>query len=126
LVVPPTIIGLMGLLPIAIGVKKNKNEVSKQALQSSYMSFLSVAVVTFANGGDNIGVYTPLFATNSGISEIITLSVIFMAMTAVWCASAYFLVCHPLVASRIRRVGHIILPFILIGLGIFILGEAFS
>ena len=42
LVVPPTIIGLMGVLPIAIGVKKlvevrkkKKNEVSKQDLQSS-------------------------------------------------------------------------------------------
>lgn len=52
MVVPPTIIGLMGVLPIAIGVKKlvevrkkKKNEVSKQDLQSSYMSFLSVAVL---------------------------------------------------------------------------------
>jgi cadmium resistance protein CadD (predicted permease) len=136
-VVPPTIIWLMGVLPIAIGIKKllevrrekKKNEVPKQSLQSasysSSLSFLSVAAVTFANGGDNIGVYTPLFATNSGISEIITLSTVFMAMTAIWCASAYFLVNHPLVASRIRRIGHMILPFILIGLGIFILAEAF-
>jgi cadmium resistance protein CadD (predicted permease) len=132
LVVPPTIIGLTGVLPIAIGIKKllelrkkKKNEVSKKDLQSSYMSFFAVASVTFANGGDNIGVYTPLFATNSGISEIITLSAVFMAMTSVWCASAYFLVNHPLVASRIRWIGHIILPFVLIGLGVFILAEAF-
>jgi cadmium resistance protein CadD (predicted permease) len=131
LVIPPTIIGLMGMLPIAIGIKKllevhkKKNEVSKQALQSSDMSFLTVAAVTFTNGGDNIGVYTPLFATNNSRSEIIALSAVFMAMTAVWCATAYFLVNHPLVASRIRRIGHIILPFILVGLGIFILAEAF-
>jgi cadmium resistance protein CadD (predicted permease) len=131
LVVPSSIIGLMGVLPIAIGIKKllevrkKKNEVSKQVLQSSYMSFFAVATVTFANGGDNIGVYTPLFATNRGVSEIITLSAVFMAMTAVWCASAYFLVNHPLVDSRIRRIGHIILPFILMGLGVFILAEAF-
>jgi cadmium resistance protein CadD (predicted permease) len=119
------------MLPIAIGIKKllevhkKKNEVSKQALQSSDMSFLTVAAVTFANGDDNIGVYTPLFATNNSRSEIIALSAVFMAMTAVWCATAYFLVNHPLVASRIRRIGHIILPFILVGLGIFILAEAF-
>jgi cadmium resistance protein CadD (predicted permease) len=132
LVVPPTIIGLMGVLPIAIGIKKllevrkkEKDEVSKKALQSSYMSFFAVAAITFANGGDNIGVYTPLFATNSGISEIVTLSAVFMTMMAVWCASAYFLVNHPLIASRIRQIGHIILPFILIGLGVFILAEAF-
>jgi cadmium resistance protein CadD (predicted permease) len=132
LVVPPTFIGLMGVLPIAIGIKKllevrkKKNEVSKQALQSlSSISFLTVAAVTFANGGDNIGVYTPLFATNNSSSDIIALSTVFMIMTALWCASAYFLVNHPLVASQIRRIGHIVLPFILMGLGIFILAEAF-
>jgi cadmium resistance protein CadD (predicted permease) len=131
LVVPPSIIGLMGVLPIAIGIKKllevrkKKNEVSKQVLQSSSMSFLSVAAVTFANGGENIGVYTPLFAINNSKSEIIVLSAVFMVMTAVWCAFAYFVVNHPLVASQIRRIGRIILPFILVGLGIFILADAF-
>jgi cadmium resistance protein CadD (predicted permease) len=133
LVVPPSIIGLLGVLPIAIGIKKllevrkkKKNGVSKQSLQSSSsMAFLSVAAVTFANGGDNIGVYTPLFAIHNSKSEIIALSAVFMVMTAVWCPSAYFFVNHPLVASQIRRIGHIILPFILVGLGIFILAEAF-
>jgi cadmium resistance protein CadD (predicted permease) len=48
-----------------------------------------------------------------------------MAMTAVWCIAAYYLVNHPLVASKIRRIGHIILPFVLIGLGIHILTESF-
>jgi cadmium resistance protein CadD (predicted permease) len=32
---------------------------------------------------------------------------------------------HPLVASRIRHIGNIILPFVLIGLGIYILTESF-
>jgi cadmium resistance protein CadD (predicted permease) len=133
LVVPPIFIGLMGVLPIAIGIKKllelrkKKNEVSKQALESSSssISFITVAAVTFANGGDNIGVYTPLFATNNSSTDIIALSTVFMIMTALWCTSAYFLVNHPLVASQIQRIGHIVLPFIFVGLGIFILAEAF-
>ncbi|MGB7633666.1 MAG: cadmium resistance transporter, partial [Nitrososphaeraceae archaeon] len=78
LVVPLQLIALLGLVPIAIGVKKliqvvrKKDEASDpmQTVQEknsrkknrSYLSFLTVAAVTFSNGGDNIGVYVPMFA----------------------------------------------------------------
>ena len=134
LAVPMYIIALLGIVPIAIGVKKlimfrKKNESnSKQAVQNkkkNNLVFAAVAAVTFSNGGDNIGVYTPLFAKYNSVSQITALVTIFMAMTAVWCIAAYYLVNHPLVASKIRRIGHIILPFVLIGLGIYILTEFF-
>jgi cadmium resistance protein CadD (predicted permease) len=134
LVVPTYIIGLMGILPIAIGVKnlieirKKNNSPSRQIAQDeknrSY-SFLSVAAVTFSNGGDNIGVYVPLFSKYNTMSQITTFTTVFIAMTAVWCIAAYYFVSHPLVASRIRHIGNIILPFVLIGLGIYILIESF-
>jgi cadmium resistance protein CadD (predicted permease) len=134
LAVPTYIIALLGIVPIVIGVKKlvvfrNKNESnSKQAIQDkkkNNLAFVAVAAVTFSNGGDNIGVYTPLFAKYNSLSQITALATIFMAMTAVWCIAAYYLVNHPLIASKIRRIGHIILPFVLIGLGIYILTESF-
>ena len=134
LAVPMYIIALLGIVPIAIGVKKlvvfrKKNESnSKHAVQNKKKNNLvvaAVAAVTFSNGGDNIGVYTPLFAKYNSVSQITALVTIFMAMTAVWCIAAYYLVNHPLVASKIRRIGHIILPFVLIGLGIYILTESF-
>src|SRR5215212_41295 len=134
LAVPTYIIALLGIVPIVIGVKKlvvfrKKNESnSNQAVQDkkkNNLVFAAVAVVTFSNGGDNIGVYTPLFAKYNSVSQITALATIFMAMTAVWCIAAYYLVNHPLVASKIRRIGHIILPFVLIGLGIYILTESF-
>jgi len=37
-------------------------------------------------------------------------------MTAIWCIAEYYLVNHPLIASKIRHIGHIVLLFILIGL----------
>jgi cadmium resistance protein CadD (predicted permease) len=89
------------------------------------LSFLAVASITFSNGGDNIGVYTPMFAQHNSVSQVTTLIAVFMAMTAVWCIAAYYLVNHPLVASRIRCIGHIVMPFVLIGLGIYILAQAF-
>lgn len=134
LVVPPMIVGLMGVLPIAIGIKKlldlrkHEDDTLPENLQgnrSSYLQFLTVTGVTIANGGDNIGVYVPLFASSSTTVEITTLVAIFLAVTAVWCALAYYLVNHRLIASRLSRVGHIILPFVLIGLGLYILTDAF-
>ena len=82
--------------------------------------------MTFSNGGDNIGVYTPPFAKYNTIGEITVLAAIFMAMTGVWCIAAYCLVNNPLVASNIRHVGHTVLPFVLIGLGVYILTESFA
>src|ERR671921_1772829 len=135
LAVPPYIIALLGIVPIVIGVKKlivfrkKKESNSKQAVQdkkkNNNLVFAAVAAVTFSNGGDNIGVYIPLFAKYNSVSQITALATIFMAMTAVWCIAAYYLVNHPLIASKIRRIGHIILPFVLIGLGIYILTDSF-
>ena len=135
LVVPTYVIGLMGIVPIAIGIKnlieirKKDNSLSRQVIQDkrdrSYLSFVAVAAVTFANGGDNIGVYIPLFSNYNTVSQITGLIAVFIAMTAVWCIAAYYFVTHPLVASRIRHIGKIILPFVLIGLGIYILIESF-
>ena len=85
LAVPTYIISLLGIVPIVIGVKKlvmfrNKNESnSKQAIQDkkkNNLVFAAVAAVTFSNGGDNIGVYTPLFAKYNSVSQITALATI--------------------------------------------------
>jgi cadmium resistance protein CadD (predicted permease) len=67
-----------------------------------------------------------MFAQYNSLDQVTTLIVVFMLMTAVWCIAAYHLVNHPLVASRIRRIGHAVMPFVLIGLGIYILAQGFS
>jgi cadmium resistance protein CadD (predicted permease) len=92
---------------------------------TSYLAFLSVAAVTISNGGDNIGVYVPLFSKYNTVDQITVLTSVFIAMTAVWCVAAYYLVNHPVLASRIRYTGNIIMPFALIGLGIYILMDSF-
>ena len=116
LVVPPYIIGILGIVPIAIGTKrlvqiiKREDQIShpihapkesNSRRNKQYLPFLAVAAVTFSNGGDNIGVYTPMFAQYNSAGQVTTLIVVFMAMTAIWCIVAYYLVNHPLVASRV-------------------------
>jgi cadmium resistance protein CadD (predicted permease) len=83
---------------------------------------LTVAGVTIANGGDNIGIYVPLFVTLTW-SDKTTMVIIFLAMTVLWCMIAKYFVKHPYVASVVEKYGHIITPFVLVLLGIFILYE---
>ena len=135
LIVPNNLIGLIGIFPIAIGIKEilellkngDNEESAKQPSRSrltAYLPFLTVAAVTFS-GGEEIGVYTSVFAINNEISEIIIIVLVIMVLTGVWCTVAYHLVNRPLIANSIKRTGTIALPFVLIGLGIYILAEAF-
>jgi cadmium resistance protein CadD (predicted permease) len=90
---------------------------------------ITVAGVTFSNGGDNIGIYTPLFAKYNSGFEVVFIIIIFMIMTAFWCVIAYYLVHHQLIATRMKKTGHIIFPLVLIvliGLGIYIIATSFS
>lgn len=135
LIVPNNLIGLIGIFPIAIGIKEllelpkngNNKESAKQLSRSrlvTYLPFLTVAAVTFS-GGEEIGVYTSVFATYREVSEIIIIVLVVMVLTGLWCAVAYHLINRPLIASSIKRTGTAALPFVLIGLGIYILVEAF-
>ena len=82
-----------------------------------------VAAVTVANGGDNIGIYVPLFASSNLPSLGVILSVFFL-LVGVWCYVAYRLTRQPAVAKVLTRYGRALVPFALIGLGIFILLES--
>ncbi|MDT7697114.1 MAG: hypothetical protein QOI75_6481, partial [Pseudonocardiales bacterium] len=53
-------------------------------------SVLTVAAVTFANGGDNIGVYVPVFAT-AGPAGLVGYSAVFLVLVGVWCGVGRFL-----------------------------------
>ncbi|MEP0858620.1 cadmium resistance transporter [Trichocoleus sp. DQ-U1] len=147
LILPKAWIGLLGLVPIVIGVnqlvnwEKDENEVqtvsdefnsskASSSVMSTLASFLTpqtyhVAAVTFANGGDNIGIYVPLFASSNLASLGVILSVFFV-LVGVWCYVAYQLTRHSVVAHLFTRYGKRIVPFVLVGLGIFILVESGS
>lgn len=125
-ILPPIFISLLGIFPIIIGIKELVNlkrhgqrdiELSKEIKRSS---ILEVALVTFSNGGDNIGVYLPLFASINSY-QLGVVIVVFLVMMGVWCFSSYSLVNNKLWGDKIERFGHIVFPFVLIALGIFIL-----
>jgi cadmium resistance protein CadD (predicted permease) len=86
-----------------------------------------VAGVTFANGGDNIGVYVPVFAV-AGVGGLLTYVLVFLVLVGVWCVAGHFFATRPLVTQGLSRWGHLLLPIVLIGIGLVILieGHAFG
>lgn len=128
-IAPREWVGLLGIAPMIIGVKKliewkrAGGENNSSHGKPVGVSVFSVAAVTFANGGDNIGVYTPLFARGEAAQLGVTLAV-FFALTAVWCAVGYYLGSHHSVGRALDRYGHVIVPFVLIGLGVYIMYES--
>jgi cadmium resistance transport/sequestration family protein len=145
LIVPKAWIGILGLVPIAIGVSHLVNrdndeqdvqavsgEFNRSRADTSVLSILgsllnpqtfNVAAVTFANGGDNIGIYVPLFASSDLASLGVILTVFFL-LIGVWCYIAYRLTRQPAVAQVLTRYGKAIVPFVLIALGVFIFIES--
>jgi cadmium resistance protein CadD (predicted permease) len=134
-VVPRAYIGLLGLAPIFMGVTRllslwrgtgaDRDGRDDHAVASARAgrNILAVAMATVANGGDNISVYTPLFATHSAV-EVAAAGLVFAIMTALWCLLGHWLVHHPALGIPIRRYGVRTLPFLLISFGIVILYTA--
>ncbi len=89
-------------------------------MRSAAPTIAGVAAVTFANGGDNIGVYVPVFST-SGAAATAVYAVVFLLLVAVWCALGHWVARRPLVARALSRWGHVVLPVVLIAIGILIL-----
>lgn len=129
LVLAPAYVGLLGLAPIMIGLKQlydlGKPDDDAPESGRSAAGVLSVAAITIANGGDNIGIYTPLFATRSWM-EIAIIGAAFALMTALWIAAAHWFISHPTLGAPIRKYGPRLVPFVLIGLGVLIMTDAGS
>ena len=133
LVFRPEYVGWLGLLPIAIGLRglhalrrsAGTTAVTEEPPRSSVGTVLAVAGITLANGGDNIAVYTSVFA-NSGATAISIFCATFVVMVAAWLGLAQWLVNHPSLGKPIRRYGHIATPLVLILTGSYILYAAGS
>jgi cadmium resistance protein CadD (predicted permease) len=135
LVIPKAYLGLLGIFPILIGIRKLlelRHDPAGTApanvlgtATGEYGNIASVALVAIANGADNIGVYLPAFAVHPG-SQIAIIALVFVAMTALWCLLAHRMVSHPRFGAPLRRYAHIFAPLVLIGLGILIIYNAGS
>ena len=121
--VPDRWVGLLGLVPIALGVRGLVAAVRRSGDDDAPVvagSAIAVAGVTIANGADNIAVYTPLFRTIGVGSTVVTI-VVFAVLVAVWCLAASWLGSHRRVIAAVGRYGHWLVPLVFIAIGVVII-----
>lgn len=146
LILPAAWVGLLGFLPIAIGTRNllSREEPMSQAVSHSTSSrdtapprkqslwstlrdrqTYRVSAVTIANGGNNIGIYVPLFASSSFASVGVIVSICYAAV-GLWCLLSFCMTRNPLMTPVLSRYGQRVFPLILIWLGFSILQKSGS
>ncbi|NUW30560.1 cadmium resistance transporter [Nonomuraea sp. SMC257] len=129
-VVPDRWVGLLGLLPFALGVRglvaavRSRKDTGGDPPPPAVASgMLTVAGVTIANGADNLSVYTPVFRAIGPVSSLVTIAV-FAAGVALWCLAGSWLGSHHKVIEVVERYGHWIVPFVFMTIGALIVLES--
>lgn len=137
LIIPTNWISLLGLIPLSIGISSLVNQEKDTNLSaeinteitpfasSSQSNFLNsqiytIALITIANGSDNISVYIPLFSTNK-LDSFLVIIVVFFLLLSVWCYAAYKLTHQKQIANFLTNYGSYFVPFVLMGLGVVII-----
>ena len=132
---PPEVIPYFGLIPLGLGLwaawqawrNRGADDDDEAKVEGKKVGVWTVAGVTFANGGDNIGVYVPVFLS-VGPAAVVAYCIVFLALVAALVGLGKFVASRRPIAELLERWEHILFPIVLIGLGIFILvsGGAFG
>jgi cadmium resistance protein CadD (predicted permease) len=111
---------ILGILPLAIGIKRLvQMRGNERNADSPKMDVLSVAAITLANGGDNVGVYIPFFAINH--THIWTVLLVYGVLLLLWSLAGKRMGNHTHVLRAADRYAHFIVPLVFVGLGVYIL-----
>ena len=124
--VPGRLLGLLGLVPIALGVRavvlllrQRADDRSMPAVGGLISSFLVTVVI----GADNVAVYLPVLATSTMVAAIACL-VIWLACDVGLISLAAWLGRHPATERVVERAGPIALPVLYIVIGVVVLVRA--
>ncbi len=123
LAIPHRWIRLLGVLPLAIGVKRLLQVRRTDAEQSlaSTESVASIALVTLSNGADNITVYVPFFVI--GRANLWLILIVYAALVSLWCFVGRWLGSHSVILRSVDQWGHWVVPLVFVGLGIYVLSS---
>jgi cadmium resistance transport/sequestration family protein len=124
LVVPQQWVGLLGLAPLALGLRgllaATRSGDSDHDDRVAAAGLWSIAALTIANGADNLSVYIPLFRT-IGVGDSLLTVAVFAIMVAVWLTVGFWLGSHKRVVDVVERSGHWLVPAVFVAIGILIL-----
>src|SRR5699024_4437413 len=132
---PEAILPYFGLIPLGLGLwaawqawqNRGQDDDDEAQLEGKRVSVWTVAAVTFANGGENIGVYVTVFVSVSW-GAVRAYCNVFLALVADLVFLAKWISSIKPIAEALERWEHSLFPAVLIGLGIVILisGGAFG
>ena len=120
--VPHRWIHLLGVLPLAIGIKRlvhARRTDGEPDVRAE--SIASIALVTLSNGADNIGVYVPFFVI--GRANLWLILTAYAALVALWCFVGRWLGNHSRVLRFLDRWGRWAVPLAFVGLGVYVLSS---
>jgi cadmium resistance protein CadD (predicted permease) len=121
LAVPHDWLPWIGLVPFVIGVRWLRRA-KDDAAPPMVLEWWGVAGITMANGGDNLGVYIPAFAIQTGIQKVVT-GLVFGVLTLLWCWIAWSATRHPTWGPIISRMCGRAAPYILMAIGLWIIAH---
>ena len=125
------IIGLLGLIPLYLGIriafKGEQDEDEEEVLEKMEAGggnrlFWTVALITVASGGDNLGIYIPYFTSLTGLETGVAL-IVFAISVAILCYVSYRLSKITLISETIENYQRVVVSLVFIGLGIYIMME---
>ena len=125
------IIGLLGLIPLYLGIRiafkgeqdEDEDEVlEKMEAGGGNRLFWTVALITVASGGDNLGIYIPYFTSLTGLETGVAL-IVFAISVAILCYVSYRLSKITLISETIENYQRVVVSLVFIGLGIYIMME---
>lgn len=125
------VIGLLGLLPLYLGIKiwvKGDEDEDEGSILSLFSSgrfnqlFVTVTFIVLSSSADDFSIYVPYFTTLN-VTEIIVSIIVFLIMIGILLYVGYRLANLDFVSEKIEKYQRWIVPIVFIGLGIYILFE---
>ncbi|MGI8312843.1 cadmium resistance transporter [Saccharopolyspora hattusasensis] len=122
MIVPESWVGLLGLLPLALGIYGLVGAVraGKGERDLPTMGVLPVTSIVVANGADNLNVYSAAFRVFPAAQNVLTI-VVFLALVGVWCLVAWFATTRKRVLSVLDHVRRWLVPALYMVIGTTIL-----
>lgn len=124
------LIGYLGLVPLLLGIQmlyvayrggqRDTEHVDSLTKRTESGIWFSTFVLMFSNSGDSIAVFLPLLAeSGGGALSVIICSYLVMAL--LWAGLSYMISGQRSLARRIEHRAEKIVPWIMIGVGAYIL-----
>ena len=124
------LIGYLGIVPLLLGCHMlykswaghhaEDNALESPTNNTEPKIWMSTFILMLSNSGDSIAVFLPLLA-ESGRAGILVIICSYLAMAMLWGALSYMISGQRELARRIEHRGEKIVPWIMIGVGIYIL-----